>query len=415
MPALPEPAGAGSSFELVARALRNGKTEEWHYGAAALVTPQGELVGRVGDPELAVFMRSVAKPFQAVRLLLAGGWERFALEPADLALICASHVGTPAHEARAASILARAGCTEDDLRCGIHAPFDAAVRRALCDAGESPRVLQNNCSGKHAGMLCACRLQDLPVAGYIEPEHPLQRQILDDLECGIHPPFDAEVRRALAAAGEPPRILQNNCSGKHAGMLCACRLLGLPTAGYIDPAHPLQRRILDDLARFAGLAVGDVGLGTDGCSLPTYLVPLEATARAYAALADPEAAGVDRKLVPEVRRIVDAMTSVPEMVAGSGHFTTRLMQTTGGRILGKEGAQGYYAAAVRGPVALGLVLKVADGDLRCRDGVVLELLRQAGVLSGAELDELGSFHRVEILSHRGRVVGEVVPEVELTV
>ncbi len=349
MPVPPDPVGAGLRFELVARALRNGRTEEWHFGAGALVTPEGELIGRVGDPALPVFMRSVAKPFQALRLLAEGGWERFDLEPADLAVICASHVGTAAHEARVASILERAGCAADDL------------------------------------------------------------------ECGIHPPFDAEVRRALATAGEPPRVLQNNCSGKHAGMLCACRLLGLPTAGYIDPAHPLQRQILDDLARFAGVAVGDVGLGTDGCSLPTYLVPLEATARAYAALADPEAAGVDRKLVPEVRRIVDAMTSVPEMVAGSGHFTTRLMQTTGGRILGKEGAQGYYAAAVRGPVALGLVLKVADGDLRCRDGVVLELLRQAGVLSGAELDELGSFHRVEILSHRGRVVGEVVPEVELTV
>ncbi len=337
----------GSAFELVARALRNGQSEDWHYGAAAVVTPSGELVGRVGDPDVQVFMRSVAKPFQALELLMTGGAKRFSLEPADLAVICASHVGTPAHEERVASILERAGCTEDDLLCGTH------------------------------------------------------------------PPFDREVRRTLRERGEAPRVLQNNCSGKHAGMLCACRLLDLPIENYADLEHPLQQRILDEIALFAGVDADDVGLGTDGCTLPTCNLPLRATARAYAALADPEAAGLDAERVAAVHRIVEAMTTVPEMVAGPGHFTTRLMEVTGGRILGKEGAQGYYAVAVRGPVALGVALKVANGDQNCRPGVVLDLLRQAGVLSASELAELASFRRVEIHNHRGTVVGELVPEVEL--
>lgn len=335
------------SFEVVARALRNGQTEDWHHGAAAVVTPAGELKGRIGDPQLPVFLRSAAKPFQAVELVLAGGCERYSLEPADLALICASHVGTPAHEERAASILARAELTEDDLRCGIH------------------------------------------------------------------PPFDAEVRRAMRARGEEPRVLQNNCSGKHAGMLCACRLLGLPLESYLEPEHPLQLRIRDQIARFSAVDAEQIGVGIDGCSLPTFSLPLAAAARAYAALADPEAADLPGDVAAAVRRIVDAMTSVPEMVAGPGHFSTRLMEVTGGRILGKEGAQGYYAVAVRGPVALGITVKVAGGDQACRPGVVLDLLRQAGVLSAAELAELESFWKIEIRNYRGLEVGELKPDLEL--
>ncbi len=312
-----------------------------------MVTPAGELIARIGDPDLQVFLRSVAKPFQALPLVLGGGCERFGLEPADLAVICASHFGTAIHEEQVASILERAGRRPEDLQCGIHPPFDPAVREQMRRAGEDPRVLQNNCSGKHAGMLCACDLFDLPIDSYLSWD------------------------------------------------------------------HPLQVRIVAELARFAGVEAEEIGCAVDGCSLPTYQLSLRAAARAYAALADPEAAGADGERVTAVQAIVEAMTSNPILVAGPGQFTTRLMEVTGGRILGKEGAQGYYAAAVRGPVALGVVVKVADGDLRCRDGVVLDLLRQAGALSAAELAELVSFRDVDIRSHRGDVVGEIVPDVEL--
>jgi L-asparaginase II len=89
------------------------------------------------------------------------------------------------------------------------------------------------------------------------------------------------------------------------------------------------------------------------------------------------------------------------------------MRATGGRILGKEGAEGVYAVGVRGPVALGVALKIADGSTRGRDGVVLELLRQLGVLSAAEMDALGDLRRPVVRNHRGLEVGEVVPDFEL--
>jgi L-asparaginase II len=107
------------------------------------------------------------------------------------------------------------------------------------------------------------------------------------------------------------------------------------------------------------------------------------------------------------------MTAAPRMVAGPGRFTTRLMEVTGGRILAKEGADGFYAAGVRGPVALGLALKIADGSEACREGVVLEILRQLGSLSGEELGRLDAFYRRTIINWNGDEVGELAPDLEL--
>jgi L-asparaginase II len=313
-----------------------------------VVTPEGRLVARLGDPGMATYVRSAAKPFQALPLVLAGGIERFSLSAADLALICASHGGTPEHAARAASLLERGG-------------FTAA-----------------------------------------------------DLLCGVHPPMDRESARRLQEEGLPPTPLHNNCSGKHAGMLLACRLLDLPTAEYSDPAHPLQQKILGCVARLCGLPAEAVGVGTDGCSAPTFHLPIEAAARSYAALAYGAGAGLgDPPLEKALEQIVRSMGEAPEMVAGPGRFTTRLIAATGGRVVGKEGAEGFYALAVRGPVALGIALKIADGGERCRDGVVLDVLRQAGSLSGAELAELEDSYEPPLYNHRGLRTGSVVPEVEL--
>jgi L-asparaginase II len=327
---------------------RGGRDESWHFGAAAVWAAGGRgLVARVGDPEVAVFPRSAAKPFQVLPLLLAGGEARFGLDDADLALLCASHSGTPAHTARAESLLRRGGFT------------------------------------------------------------------VADLICAPHPPYDAEAAARLAAAAEAPSALHNNCSGKHAGMLLACRLLGLPSAGYVAPDHPLQVQVREAIARCCGLAADHLPYGVDGCSLPAVCLPLAALARGYAALAAPDETELTAAERAAAGRAVAAMAATPDMVAGPGRFTTALITTTGGRVIGKEGAEGVYAAAVRGPAALGLAVKIADGAERCRDGVVLDLLRQLGALSAAELETLRPFHRPAVRDARGVQVGEVVADVEL--
>lgn len=313
----------------------------------AAVTPEGRLVAFQGDPQAPTFLRSAAKPFQCLPLLLAGVAERYGLSAADLALVCASHGGTSEHARRAADLLARGGFGVDHLLCGSHWPMDAAAAQRLREEGRDPTPLHNNCSGKHAGMLLACRL------------------------------------------------------------------LGLPVESYLEPGHPWQRRILGHVAEFCGLPEEAIGLGVDGCGVPTYHVPLAAVARGYAVLTHPEAAGISGETAAAIQRIVLSMTGEPAMVAGPGRFTTRLMEATGGRVLGKEGAEGFYGLSVRGPVALGVALKVADGGERCRDGVVLDVLRQLGSLSGAEFEALSDLHSPFLHNHRGLRVGEVRPEVDL--
>jgi L-asparaginase II len=167
------------------------------------------------------------------------------------------------------------------------------------------------------------------------------------------------------------------------------------------------------VAAFCGLPEGEIGLAVDGCSVPTFRMPLAAAARGYAALAHPEAAGLEGETLSAVEAIVRGMTGAPDMVAGPGRFTTRLMEVTGGRILAKEGAEGFYGLAVRGPVALGIAVKIADGGERCRDGVVLDVLRQLGSLAGAEFEELREFHSPAVRNVRGLEVGAVRPEVDL--
>ena len=308
------------------------------------------MVAFLGDPEAATYLRSAAKPFQCLPLLLAGGEERYGLTPSDLALICASHSGDPEHLAGALDLLTRGGFGVGDLLCGGHIPLGR------------------------------------------------------------------ESAQRMIRAGEEPTPLHNNCSGKHAGMLLACQLLGYPTENYVDPAHPLQRRIVEHVLEICRVSREQVGIGVDGCSVPAFHMPLSAAARGYAALADPRAAGsvgIQTEAAAALDRVARAMTSEPVQVAGRGRFTTRLMEVTRGRVLGKEGAEGFYALAVRGPVALGIAVKIADGGERCRDGVVLDVLRELGSLSGAEFEELAGHYAPPVLNARGIQVGEVVPDVDL--
>lgn len=338
---------SSSMFETLARVERGGLTESCHLGAVAVVGSSLQLVARVGDPEVATFLRSAAKPFQAVPLLLAGGERMFGLEDADLALICGSHNGTRTQCERATSILAKAGLTPQSLHCGVQAPLDVEEALRLSQAGLAPTALHNNCSGNHAGQLLTAKALDLAV---------------DDYE-------------ALA--------------------------------------HPLQQRVLEEVSRFTQVAISDIGMGIDGCSLPAYHLPLSAIARAYGMLADPHGAGLDSERAEALSRLGEAMARAPEMVAGPGEFTTNLIRETQGRVLGKEGAEGFYGIAVRGPARLGVVLKLADGGSRAREAVVLELLRQLGVLSGAEMEALASFRSPLVTNRRGLEVGRIVADLEV--
>ena len=124
--------------------------------------------------DLRTCLRSAAKPFQAIPLLEYGGVDEYELTGEEIALTCASHGGEPLHVATAAALLRKGEFDEDDLLCGAHVPYDEKAAAELRAAGEEPSPLHNNCSGKHAGMLLATQVMDVPSARYIDAEHPLQ-------------------------------------------------------------------------------------------------------------------------------------------------------------------------------------------------------------------------------------------------
>ena len=158
----------------LANVYRGPHVESFHTGSIAVVDSSGRLLAFAGDPHLRTCIRSAAKPFQGIPLLEYGGVDEFELTGEEIALTCASHGGEPVHVATAGALLRKGEFDEEDLLCGAHVPYDEKAAAELRASGESPSVLHNNCSGKHAGMLLATEVMDVPSANYIDADHPLQ-------------------------------------------------------------------------------------------------------------------------------------------------------------------------------------------------------------------------------------------------
>jgi L-asparaginase II len=156
---------------------RNGVIERLERGHCVIADSRGSIVWSAGDPDHVTFLRSSSKPIQATALLLSGAVERFSLEPAHIAVACASHKGEPRHVETVSDLLRRAGVSPDTLQCGTH-DLSPPVLYPLARAGMQPTPLHNNCSGKHAGMLAAAQAMGAPLDSYLEPDHPVQRGIL---------------------------------------------------------------------------------------------------------------------------------------------------------------------------------------------------------------------------------------------
>jgi L-asparaginase II len=162
------------SFAPVAITRRSGFDESVHFGAVVGLSSNGEIAFAIGDPATAIYPRSSNKPMQALAMVRAG----LSLPPELLALVCASHDGTPMHLDAARRILATVGLDEQSLANTVDLPLDAAAAEVVLRSGGDRTPLQMNCSGKHSGMLVTSAINDWPVdSSYLSPEHPLQRHI----------------------------------------------------------------------------------------------------------------------------------------------------------------------------------------------------------------------------------------------
>lgn len=225
-----------------------------------------------------------------------------------------------------------------------------------------------------------------------------------DLQCGAHRPYDEATSRAMQLAGEPASALHNNCSGKHAGILALCKLLGADTTTYMEPENPAQRAILAFCARMSDDDPQTWPLGIDGCGIPVYATSLRRAALAFARFATLR--GVREADAAALCVVRDAMIAHPAYVSGTHEFDAALMTVARGDVACKAGAEGVHvASSIR--TGLGFASKVVDGASRGRAPSTVAALAAIGVLSEAQATELAPYARPVLYNRAGRAVGEV--------
>lgn len=194
---------------------------------------------------------------------------------------------------------------------------------------------------------------------------------ISDLECGAHAPTLPAAREKLRESGQPPSAVHNNCSGKHSGMLAVAEALGVPTVHYVDRDHPVQVEVRSAIETVIGEPLSTDRCGTDGCSIPTWAAPIRSFAQGFARMATGE--GLPPEIAAAARRIFDAATSHPELVAGTGRLDTEVMRAFRGRVMQKGGAEGVQCGVVRDK-GWGYCLKVDDGNMAASQAMVATLL-----------------------------------------
>jgi L-asparaginase II len=214
------------------------------------------------------------------------------------------------------------------------------------------------------------------------------------LKCGIHMPSGPKPARELIRSGKEATVLHNNCSGKHSGMVAAAKFMRAPLESYLKPSHPLQKAIRRNVERFTGIPASKIPLGVDGCSAPTFAVPLRALAKAVASFC--ETPGTPR-------RVRDAMMAHPAMV---GRPCATIMAVAPGRLVAKAGAEGVYILGFPGRNAA-LALKVEDGNVRAWLPVLHAVVSRLGWLEKPDLSRLGLAVSSVLKNHAGLKVGEI--------
>jgi L-asparaginase II len=325
------------SNPILVEVTRGELVESRHSGAVAVADADGKIVLALGDAEMPVFPRSAVKALQAVPLIETGAADRYGFGDEELALACASHSGEPGHVAGVERMLAKAGLGASALSCGAHWPISQAAAFALARTG-TPSALHNNCSGKHAGFLCAACARGVDHVGYWQPDHPVQRDV---------------------------------------------------------------RAVLED---FTGAKLTADRRAIDGCSVPTWAIPLEDLARGFARF------GTGRGLAPErakaAARLRAACTQKPWYVAGTGRFCTEIMQLFGARVFVKTGAEGVYCGALP-EQGLGIALKCDDGAARAAQAIMSALIARFLPLGDEDRAALAPFLHTVLRNWNGFEVGAI--------
>jgi L-asparaginase II len=230
------------------------------------------------------------------------------------------------------------------------------------------------------------------------------------LQCGTHIPFAAYAAKELNDKGLLPQTVHCNCSGKHSGMLVTAAFLKEDLDSYYKLGHPVQKRITTTIAEVCEYEEAKIITAVDGCGVPVHALPLYKFAQGIAKLSKPQT--LEGKRGQAARRIIDAMTSYPEMVAGTDRLCTDLMNLCGDRLFAKSGAAAFYAVGIKDK-GIGIAFKIEDGSSKILNALVVEVLRQLEVITADEFDKLSKYHVMEIKNHKGELVGRTKMEFKL--
>ncbi len=344
-------------FELI----RGRVVESKHFGSIVVMDATGKTLHSYGDSHTVAFLRSSAKPFQAIPFVERGGVEHFHFTQSELAISCASHETAQLHLDTVKAMQAKIGIGEDHLQCGAHLPGDADMLRMVIKQDIKPTANFNNCSGKHTSMLAHAKMRGLPLENYLDHSHPIQQDILATFSemCGIEK--------------EKVELGIDGCSAPNFAVPIFNAALGM--ARLCDP------RGLSE-ARAAACAKITSAMTTHPEMISNY-------------------GEFDCEL----------------MKAGAGKIITK-RGAEGFQIIG-------LMPGVYGENGVGIAFKVTDGDssrmseslessVRVCPSVTLEILRQLKVLNEAQLKSLAKFGPVkQIKNHRGLVTGESHPVFDL--
>ena len=340
---------------------RGRVVEAIHLGSIAVVDSTGKLLHSYGDPDTVAFLRSSAKPFQAIPFVERSGVEHFNFTQRELSLSCASHEAAQYHLDAVEVMQSKVGIREDQLQCGAHIPGDAAMLRTMIQQDIKPTPNFNNCSGKHTAMLAHAKMRGLPLENYLDLTHPIQQDILITFSemCGIEK--------------EKVELGVDGCSAPNFAVPLFNAALGMA-------------RLCD----------------------PQVLVEARATAC--------------RKITAAMTSHPEMISNYGEfdcelMRIGAGQIVSK-RGAEGFQSIGLM--PGVYSEN-----GIGITFKITDGDgsrmnddlettTRVRPAITLEILRQLKVLNESQLQALASFGPTKQLkNHRGLLTGESHPVFQL--
>lgn len=343
-----------TDFEPIFELTRGSSCESIHWGAFAVVDVDGNLLASRGNPQATTYLRSSAKPFQALPLIEMGGQSKYGLTEEEIAITCASHSGTDEHVCVVQNIHRKVGLSQDQLLCGSHPPIHKPTRDRLIKNDEKPSPYRHNCSGKHSGMLALSQMLGATSEDYLNSQHPAQQLILDVISEMCSVPLD-QITIGIDGCSAPNFSIPLYSTALGFARLCD------PEKGGI-PSSPLRK---------------------SACQI-----------------------------------ISSAMISNPQMIAGPDRYDTDIMRVTRGKVISKGGAEGYQAMGIFPGVlsptspAIGIALKIADGDPkdRARPAVSMRILQELGLFSSIEMETLSIYGPESTIKNWRRLdVGRAYP------